>query len=92
MGWGGRGEIGGRETVQLYCTMQQSDSGLLLCQINIEFSGAPHCSSISACYLEGGKGRVTWELPLSSFILSKLALDTQDIRDYCDSVVADRVR
>ncbi len=53
---------------------------------------APHCSSISACCLEGGKGRVTWELPLSSFILAKLALDSQDIKDYCDSMVADRVR
>lgn len=77
---GGRGGgFGWRETVQLYCTMQQSDSGLLLCQINIEVSGAPHCSSISACCLEGGKGHVTWELPLSSFILAKLALDSQDI-------------
>lgn len=83
LGWG--------ETVQLYCTMQQSDSGLLLCQINIEVSGAPHCSSISACCLEEGKGCVTWELPLSSFILAKLALDSQDIKDYCDSMVADRV-
>lgn len=80
------------ETVQLYCSMQQSDRGLLLCQINIEVSGAPHSNSISACCLEGGKGRITWELPLSSFILAKLALDSQDIKDYCDSAVADRVR
>lgn len=86
----GRG-FGCRETVQLYCTMQQSDSSLLLCQINIEVSGAPRCSSISARCLEGGKGRITWELPLSSFILAKLALDSQDIKDYCDSVVAHSV-
>lgn len=42
--------------------------------------------------LEGGKGRVTWELPLSSFILAKLALDSQDIKDYCDSIMANGVR
>lgn len=82
--------FGLRATVKLYCSMQQSDSGLLLCQINIEVSGAPCCSSISARCLEGGKGRITWELPLSSFILAKLALDSQDIKDYCGSAVADR--
>lgn len=62
--------------------MKQSDSGLLLCQINIEVSRALHCSSISARCLKEGKGRVTWEMPLSSFILTKLALDLQDIKDY----------
>uniref|UniRef100_A0A673C5M9 Uncharacterized protein n=1 Tax=Sphaeramia orbicularis TaxID=375764 RepID=A0A673C5M9_9TELE len=74
--------LGCPETVQLYYTMQQSDSSLLLCQINIEVSGAPHCGSTSACCMEGGKGRAAWELPLSSFILTKLALDSQDIKDY----------
>lgn len=38
----------------------------------------------------GRKGRVTWEPPLSSFIISKLAVDSQDFKDYCDSIVADR--
>ncbi|TNN63288.1 hypothetical protein EYF80_026539 [Liparis tanakae] len=52
--------------------------------INIEVSGAP-------LLLGGGrKGRVTWEPPLSSFIISKLAVDSQDFKDDCDSIVADR--
>lgn len=72
------------ETLQLY--------RLLLCQINIEVSGAPHCSSVSACCcLERGKGHITWELPLSSFILTKLALHLQDSEDYYDSAVEYRV-
>lgn len=79
------------ETLVLYCSVQQSVSGLLLLQINLEVSGAP-CCSISACCLERREGRVTWELPLSSFILCKLALHSQDIEDYCDSAVEDRVR
>lgn len=70
-------------SVQLYCTMQQSDSSLLLCQINIEVSGAPFCSLASARCLRGGKGRVSWELPLSSFILTKLALDFVGHLSFC---------
>lgn len=75
----------------LYCTIQQSVSGLLLLQINIEVSGAP-CCSLSACCLERREGRVTWELPVSSFNLAKLALHSHDFEDYCHSGVEDRVR
>lgn len=64
------GEGGGSVERNCVAVLQKSDSGLLLCQINIEVSGAPHCTSISACCSEGGKGCVTWELPLSSFILA----------------------
>ena len=55
-GW----RAGGQEFwLKINCTavLHQSDSGLLLCQINIEVSGAPCCSPISARCSEGGRER-----------------------------------